>query len=88
MLTYRVYLWLCEQSQEAEVVLDVQALDATHALLVAMEHQSLSYVDCAWVISPDDDTVDARAEGVFLMTFEEAQQFLNWSQSREVLHVE
>ena len=88
MLNYRVYLWFWSHSQEADAVLDVQAADATSALLAAMEHQSLSYVDTAWVVSPDDDSVDARAEGVFLLTFEEVEQFMAWSQSREVLHVE
>ena len=88
MLTFRVYLWLWSHSQEAEVVLDVQAADVNQALMAAMEHQSLGYVHTAWVISPDDDSIDARAEGVFLLTFEQVEQFMAWSRSQEVLHVE
>ena len=76
MLTYRVYLWLSAQSLEAEVMLDVHAIDTTHALIAAMEHQSFSYVHCAWVISPDDETVDARAEDVFLLTFADAVEVI------------
>ncbi len=88
MLHFRAYLWFWTHSIEADAVLDVQAADAHSALLAAMEHQSLSYVDTAWVVSPDDETVDARAEGVFLLTFEEVEQFIAWSQAQEVLHVE
>ncbi len=70
-MRYRVYLWLGEASVAAEVLQDVQASSPNDALLQVMEQHAVSYVNCAWVISPDDDTVDARSEHIFLMSIDD-----------------
>lgn len=90
MLTYHVYLWEDGAHDEAEVAI-VQAPDSEHALLSAMEEFEMTSVSAVWIVSPDDETVDARAENVVLLTFEECDEFLTWCQAagqEEVLHVE
>ncbi len=79
-MQYRVYLWLSDASIEAEVLHDVQASSPSEALMQVMEQRALQYVNCAWVISPDDETVDARSEHIFLMSIDEFEPVEDGSQ--------
>jgi hypothetical protein len=88
MLTYHVYLWVADSSVEPELVEVVQAASPELALLVAMERHELEQAAFVWVVSPDDETIDARAEGVVVCTDLDVLSEWFGSLTMEILHVE
>ncbi len=77
----RVYLWRSASAVEAEIVTEVEALDADYAIVLAMERYGLTWVAAAWVVSVDDDTgsreaIDYSSEDIWLLSFEEFQSFV------------
>lgn len=88
MLTYHVYLWVSATAVEPELVEVVQAASPELALLIAMERHDLTGAAFVWVVSPDDETLDARAEGVVVLT--DLDMLSEWFAvtTMEILHVE